>query len=493
MSLRTRIAAVAGVAVALTVVSAAFVVYFAVRANLRGEVEDSLAARVEPLDRRLGPAGGPEALGPAVRPGLGAPPPGPRPGGGPGRGEGPGAPGRFGPPPGGQRFGGAGGYLQLISPEGRVERPPGQTARLPVEGWALRIAATGRGRTFRDMQVDGVHLRVLTAGLGERGAAQVARPLTEVDNVLDRVLLVLVAVGIGGIAMAALLGGVVARTALAPIARFTRRTEAIADDPDISERMDVAGRDELARLASSFNRTLDALESAVESQRQLVADASHELRTPIASLRANIQTLDEADRLPRHELESLHADIVAELDELTALVSDIVELARGARPGDDELDDVALHDLVASLVERARGRRDHDLRYETRLEPTVIRGQPARVARAVSNLLDNARKWSPPGGTVEVELEDGTLTVRDHGPGFAEEDLPHVFQRFYRAKAARGMPGSGLGLAIVRQTAEDHGGKVQAANADGGGALLRVSFGEATRPAREQEAAETPG
>ena len=161
-----------------------------------------------------------------------------------------------------------------------------------------------------------------------------------------------------------MLGAVVARTALGPIARFTRRTEAIAGDPDISERMEVAGRDELARLASSFNTTLDALESAVESQRQLVADASHELRTPIASLRANIQTLEEADRLPRHDLESLRADVVAELDELTALVADIVELARGARPGDDELDDVPLHELVETLVERARGRRD-ELRYET--------------------------------------------------------------------------------------------------------------------------------
>jgi two-component system sensor histidine kinase MprB len=341
------------------------------------------------------------------------------------------------------------------------------------------------------MDVDGVHLRVLTAGLGEGRAVQVARPLTEVDSVLDRVLIVLVAVGLGGIALAAVLGAVVARTALTPIARFTSRTEAIAGAPDISERMEVAGRDELARLASSFNTTLDGLESAVESQRQLVADASHELRTPIASLRANIQTLDDAERLPRHELDALRADIVAELDELTALVADIVELARGAGAGDDELDDVPLHELVRTLVERARGRGDDELPYETRLEPTVVRGQPARIARAVSNLLDNARKWSPPGGSVEVELRDGTLTVRDHGPGFAADDLPHVFQRFYRAKAARGMPGSGLGLAIVRQTAEAHGGRVEAANAEDGGAILRVSFGEAGRPARAAAAAET--
>ena len=494
MTLRKRIAAVAGVAVALTVVSAAFIVYFAVRSNLRGEVEDSLAARVEPLRGpvRLGPPpdgpgherpGGPSGPPRPLDRGPGEPPPGEgrllRPGG------------RFGPQPGAERFGGAGGYIQLISPDGRVARPPGQTANLPVEPWARRIATEGQGSSFRDMDVDGVHLRVLTSGLGDRGAVQVARPLTEVDSVLRRVLVVLVAVGIGGIAMAALLGAVVARTALAPIARFTRRTEAIAGAPDISERMEVAGSDELSRLAQSFNRTLDALESAVESQRQLVADASHELRTPIASLRANIQTLDEADRLPREELESLRADIVAELDELTALVADIVELARGAGPGDDELDDIALHELVGALVERARSRGDDELEYEVHLEPAVIRGQPARVARAVSNLLDNARKWSPPGGLVEVDLRGRTLTVRDHGPGFEADDLPHVFQRFYRAKAARGMPGSGLGLAIVRQTAEAHGGSVEALNADDGGAILRVSFGGTLSPARSDPAART--
>ncbi|MDQ4049122.1 MAG: HAMP domain-containing histidine kinase [Actinomycetota bacterium] len=494
MSLRTRIAAVAGVAVALTVVAAAFIVYFAVRSNLRGEVEEALAARVEPLqapERFGGPA--PGGLGRGFSPPdetrRGFPPPDGVPGPPDGVGRGGFDDGRFGPPPGSQRFGGAGGYLQLIDAGGQVARPPGQSARLPVEPWARKIAERGHGRAFRDMHVDGVHLRVLTAGLGGRGAVQVARPLTEVDNVLERVLLVLVAVGAGGIAMAALLGAVVARTALAPIARFTRRTEAIAGAPDVSERMEVAGRDELARLASSFNTTLDALESAVESQRRLVADASHELRTPIASLRANIQTLDDAERLPRHELDSLRADIVAELDELTALVADIVELARGAGAGEDELDDVSLHELVQTLVDRARGRGDDQPRYETSLEPTVIRGQPARVARAVSNLLDNARKWSPPGATVEVELRDGTLSVRDHGPGFDPDDLPHVFQRFYRAKAARGMPGSGLGLAIVRQAAEAHGGRVEALNAPDGGAILRVSFGEAVRPAAGDTAA----
>jgi two-component system sensor histidine kinase MprB len=274
-----------------------------------------------------------------------------------------------------------------------------------------------------------------------------------------------------------LLGAVVARAALAPIGRFTRRTEAIAARPDLSERIDVEGDDELARLAQSFNATLDALEGAVDSQRRLVADASHELRTPIASLRANFETLRESERLPPDDREALRADIVEELDELTALVSDVVELARGARP-EESLDDVRLDSLVGDLVERAQRRGDGAPGFGSDLEPTLVRGAPDRIARAVSNLLDNARKWSPAGGRVEVSLAaDGVLGVRDHGPGFADAELGQVFDRFYRAAEARGMPGSGLGLAIVRQTAEAHGGWARAANAAGGGAELRVFFG----------------
>ncbi len=305
---------------------------------------------------------------------------------------------------------------------------------------------------------------------------QVARPLTEVDDSLSRVLLAVVVIGALGVALAVLLGALVARAALAPIGRFTRRTEAIAARPDLSERIEVEGTDELARLATSFNATLDSLEGAVDSQRRLVADASHELRTPIASLRANFETLRESERLPPEERESLRADIVEELDELTALVSDVVELARGARP-EESLDDVRLDTLVADLVERARRRGDRSLAYETDLDPALVRGAPDRITRAVSNLLDNARKWSRPSGLVEVSLHDGTLTVRDHGPGFAPADLPRVFERFYRADDARGMHGSGLGLAIVKQAAETHGGTVEAANAPDGGAVLRVSFG----------------
>jgi two-component system sensor histidine kinase MprB len=250
--------------------------------------------------------------------------------------------------------------------------------------------------------------------------------------------------------------------------------------------MEVVGDDELARLARSYNATLDALESSAAAQRHLVADASHELRTPIASLRANIQTLGEADRLPPEERERMRADIVGELDELTQLVGDVVELARGGKPGPAQ-DDVWLDQVVTAVAGREARRAPAGVELDTSLlEPTLIRGEPERMARAVTNLVGNAVKWSPPGSRVEIGLADGVLSVRDHGPGFDEADLPHVFERFYRSAAARGTSGSGLGLAIVAQAAEAHGGFAEAANADGGGALLRVGFGPVVTPDRAE-------
>ena len=186
--------------------------------------------------------------------------------------------------------------------------------------------------------------------------------------------------------------------------------------------------------------------------------------------------MQEADRLPEDERERMRADILDELDELTALVADVVELARGTKPGEAN-DDVRLDRLVEDLVARALRRAGGDVGFRVELEPSLVRGDPERIGRAVSNLLGNAVKWSPPGGVVEVGLRGGVLSVRDHGPGFDEEDLPHVFERFYRAAASRAMSGSGLGLAIVQQAADAHGGFAEASNAPGGGALLRVSFG----------------
>jgi two-component system, OmpR family, sensor histidine kinase MprB len=447
LTLRTRIAAAAGLAVALAVAAAALAVYLGVRGELRAEVDRTLRNQIEP----------------ALAPGDQEP-------------QRPGVPPIARPAP----FGGPAPYLQVVFPDGRVVRRRNELGSLPAGARAREIARSGEGQDLRDVTVDGVHLRVLTTALPNGvGAVQVARSLEEIDRQLDRIVLVLLLVGASGVALGAGLGAIVARTALAPVERFTRRTEQLAADPDPSERIEVRGHDELARLARSFNSTLDALERSVEAQRGLVADASHELRTPIASLRANIQTLEDAERLPEAERAALRDDVVQELDELTALVADIVELARGAKPGDAE-DDVRLDRIADAVVERARARAGEGLEFRVELEPTLMSGEPARIQRAISNLVDNAVTWSPPGAEVEVRLAGGDLTVRDHGPGFADADLPHVFERFYRARDARGMPGSGLGLAIVRQAAEAHGGSASAANAPGGGALMRVSFG---RPA----------
>jgi two-component system sensor histidine kinase MprB len=460
MSLRLRIAIAAGLAVAVAVIGVAAVVYVAVRSELRGQVDDALAAPAAQFARVAGPSPGDRLGGDHPEPGhprgehLPAPPP--------------------------ALFGGREGSIQLVSPTGAVQRAPENRFRVPVDRRARDLARSGSGRYFSDVHVGGTHLRVLTVGAGPRGAIEIARPLAEVDRALRRVLLILMFAVAGGIALAVALGAGVAKTALAPIARFTSRTEAVSSDLDLSQRLEVHGDDELARLAHSFNTTLEALERSMEAQRHLVADASHELRTPLASLRANIQILEEARSLPAADRESLRDDIVEELDELTALVGDVVELARGAKPGEAP-DDVRLDEVVQSLAERTRRRAAGEIELRLRLEPTVVTGEPDRIARAVSNLLDNARKWSPPGAVVEVDLAAGVLTVRDHGPGFSEEDLPHAFERFYRAKAARGMSGSGLGLAIVRQSAEAHGGSVEAANAPDGGAVLRVRFGAAAR------------
>jgi two-component system, OmpR family, sensor histidine kinase MprB len=462
LSLRVRIAAVASLCVALAVLAAAIGLYVAVRSDLRGEIDSGLRSRAHGIATLVSA----RKDRPFSYPGGGVPP-GPAPGRS--------FPGRVQPAP----FGAASGYVELIDARGKVFVPGGQGAassRILPSAQDRRIAMTGSGSGLSDRRVAGTELRVLTVATGHDTALLIARPLSEVEHELSHLLLILILIGGGGIALAAVIGMFVARTALAPIARFTRDTEELTGRMDLSRRLEVRGRDELARLAESFNGTLDELERSVEAQRHLVADASHELRTPIASLRANIQVLGEAERLPAGEQESLRADVVAELDELTALVGDLVELARGSDPPDAR-EDVRLDELVEAAVQSARRRGRLDFSLD--VEPTLVSGRSERIGRAVSNLLDNARKWSPEQGRVEVELKDGVLSVRDHGPGFEEQDLPHVFDRFYRAPGARGLPGSGLGLAIVRQAAEAGGGFAEAANAPGGGALLRVGFGPA--------------
>jgi two-component system sensor histidine kinase MprB len=293
-----------------------------------------------------------------------------------------------------------------------------------------------------------------------------------VGRTLNRLGLILLAVALGGVALAAGLGTLVARAAVSPVRRLTDAAEHVTSTTDLTERIEVKGSDELSRLADRFNRMLAALDRSLATQRQLVADASHELRTPLTSIRTNIEVLAKARDLPDEERAELLSDVVAQLEELSVLVRDLVELARGHEPS-QEAEEVRLDEVVQRAVDRAE-RFAPGIRFVTRIEPSLVRGVPSRLERAVGNLLDNAVKWSPAGGEVEVEVQDGEVIVRDHGPGIDEADLPFVFDRFYRAPSARGLPGSGLGLAIVRQVAEVHGGTVTAERADGGGARFRL-------------------
>jgi two-component system sensor histidine kinase MprB len=257
------------------------------------------------------------------------------------------------------------------------------------------------------------------------------------------------------------------------VARLTRATEDVSETLDLSHRIDETGGDELGRLAHSFNTMLAALDDSRDAQRQLVADASHELRTPLTSIRANIELLQRAPSLDDDERRAMLRTADAQLRELTILVGDLVDLARPTGQPVEEPQRLRLDLLVEEVVERS-GRHTSDVDVRVRVQPTEVVGSASRLHRAVANLLDNAIKWSPPLGVVEVVVADGEVTVRDHGPGIAAEDLPHVFDRFCRAPDSRGLPGSGLGLAIVRQVAEVHGGVAEAERADGGGTLVRL-------------------
>jgi two-component system, OmpR family, sensor histidine kinase MprB len=355
--------------------------------------------------------------------------------------------------------------------------PRGANVSLPVNDAVTGVARRGTGTLFTDAHVNGVHVRIITFpySLQPGIAVQIARPLTEVDHSLGRIENYLVLIGGGGIAIAAALGLAVSRAALAPVRRLTATTEKVTETGDLSQRIESSGRDELGRLAASFNAMLGALEESTRAQRQLVADASHELRTPLTSLRTNIEVLASDRTLPPGEPERLLKDVIEQLGEMTTLISELIDLARGEQQT-AEPEEVRLDLVAADAVERAR-RDQPAVTFVTDLQESVVQGVPSTIERAVANLLDNAAKWSPPGGDVEVGVRSGAVTVRDHGPGIDEQDLPYIFNRFYRAPSARGQPGSGLGLAIVRQVAEAHGGDVVAERAEGGGTrvVLRLN------------------
>ncbi len=391
-------------------------------------------------------------------------------------------------------LGGPEGYVQFVLRNGSVllSSEPSARTGLKVTAATLAVASGKQGAFFADAKVLGTPARELTArSLGDTGVWQVALPLTDVYSTLARLRLLLALVCGGGIALAALLGLFVSRAALAPVRRFSGAAEDVARTQDLAHRIETPGDGELGRLADSFNTMLAALERSRLSQRQLVSDASHELRTPLTSVRANLDALAAGSQLPDEERARIVAAARAQLRELTVLVEDLVDLSK---TGVDvaEIEDVRLDLAAADALRRARLHAP-GCRFVLDAQPCLVRAAPRRLDRAIVNLLDNAVKWTPGGkadAPIEVRVRDGTLEVRDHGPGIDEQDLARVFDRFYRAPAARGLPGSGLGLAIVRQTAEAHGGSVHAANAAGGGTRLTLVLPALAMSAEELAAPE---
>ncbi|WP_328943467.1 HAMP domain-containing histidine kinase [Streptomyces sp. NBC_00250] len=320
-------------------------------------------------------------------------------------------------------------------------------------------------------------------------AVSVARPLDEIDNSMSTLRWMLLLVSGIGVVGAGAAGLWVARTGLEPVNRLTGAVEHVAATEDLTVRIPVEGEDEIARLSRSFNAMTAALATSRDRQAQLIADAGHELRTPLTSLRTNVELLARSEEtgraIPPDDRRALMASVKAQMTELAALIGDLQELARpdAAQPGPLEV--VPLHTILRTALDRAR-LRGPELTFVTDLAPWYVRAEPAALERALVNVLDNAVKFSPPRGTVEVTLMRGELKVRDQGPGIAPDELPHVFDRFWRSPSARSLPGSGLGLSIVARTVHHAGGTVALTPAEsGGGTVATVRLPGAPTPPPE--------
>jgi two-component system sensor histidine kinase MprB len=418
MSFRVRLTLLCVLAVAVTVVLAAVVSYFAVSNRLHDQVDDSVRADATRLAKLQNPE--------IALPYFDLPTPNAR------------------------------DYLRVTFADGRSQVPQNQPTAIPLSRDDVAIAQGVRQFELRDANVNGRHLRIASAAARDGRSVQFAQDVDDVDDTIADLRTTLLVVGGLSICLAALLALFVARASLRPVARLTRAAERVATAQDLAASIDVRRRDELGRLASSLNAMLAALDMSREQQRELIRDASHELQTPLTSLRTNVEVLAGRPSMPEGERRRL-----------------LVELARDTDTPTEETTEIDLDRLVTAAVDRARLRAP-DVIIELDLEPARMEGRRQQLERAIVNVLDNACKWSPPGERVQVGLHDGTITVRDHGPGIDAEDLPRVFDRFYRAPAARAMPGSGLGLAIVRRVIDGHGGSIVVESPPGAGTIVRI-------------------
>jgi two-component system sensor histidine kinase MprB len=432
--MRRRFAVSTACVLALAVGLGLVAAWFVVRAELRREVDSSLSSRAAAFQHARGRI--------LTRPPRNVPAP---------------------------RFGSAQTYVQFVSSSGKV-RPGTELARAPIHG-AAAVAAGRRRAFFSDATVSGIHVRIYVARVRAGTAVEIARPVTENDRLLARLRILFVGVSLLTLSAGVAVALAFTRRVLQPVRTLTQHAERLAETGDLTQRADASRTDELGRLAAAFNKMLDALAHSVGQQRQLVADASHELRTPLTVARTNLDVLQRHEDLSLEERREVLREAMVELKEMTHLIDELVALARGD-VADFETEPTRLDLVVEEAAEVAARRSGRHLRLTT--TPSVVAGSPPALARAVSNLLDNALKWGPPETPVDVTVGAGVVSVRDYGPGIDPEDVPRVFDRFYRAAAARTMPGSGLGLAIVRQVAEAHGGAVSVDAAPGGGALFTL-------------------
>jgi two-component system sensor histidine kinase MprB len=381
--------------------------------------------------------------------------------------------------------------VAILTSDGRLLRPPYDRTRFPISAQDLAVARGTGGAYFRDVQLLGAPVRIYAAPAGSRRAVIAEQGLSVLDHTLHQLALILAAIAVAGIVLAGVLAMLAVRVGAAPVHTLRKAADHVRSTGDLSRRIDTPGSDDLGRLGESFNAMLAALEESHRAQAQLVADASHELRTPIASLRTNLEVLLRAPDLDAEDRAKLLGDLVGQSAELGALVEDLLD---SARDGDEESKPAALRldELVAAEIERCTVEHPA-IQVIATLQPCEITGHELRLRRAVTNLLDNAVKWSAPGGRVEVTLDAGVLNLRDHGPGFRNQDLPFVFDRFYRSPAARSVPGSGLGLAIVRKVAREHGGNAHAVNAPDGGAVMILELPNVRKtPTAPASGSETP-
>jgi two-component system sensor histidine kinase MprB len=462
MALRRRLSIIAAASVGIAILLAVGVCYAVVRGQLLGSVDNSLRAQASEIEH-----GQLQSISARSIASIPASAGGPAP------------------------------YAQITLANGQQGRSGNLV--LPLAPRTRAVLADHSSTYLCDRTIGRSHLREITFatvlplnGSDESAVVQLARPLNSVDSILSSLRLTLVLVLIGGVVVAGLLGRLASRRVLRPLNEVAATAEHIGETDDLSMRLRVHADDEVGQLATRFNAMLDrlqrsrsALDDSVRAQRQLVADASHELRTPVTSLRTNIEILLQTPDLDPEERRVMLTDVVEQSEELSALVNDLIELARGDQPG-PEPDDVRLDRVVGACVDRAR-RHAPSITFRATLAPAQIDGVPERLERAVNNLLDNAARHSPPAGVVEVSAGPDGVTVRDHGTGVDEEDLPYLFDRFFRGTNSRGSQGSGLGLAIVRQVTEQHGGTASVANAPDGGAVFTLALPGAKPDASDED------